>query len=304
MHHGVLPLYKPKGMTSHDCVMKIRRLFQTKKVGHTGTLDPEVDGVLPICIGRGTKIASYLTEAPKTYEGEVTLGISTTTEDKDGEVVQRKQVTASFPRDDIRRVLHSFLGKQTQTPPKYSAMKVKGRKLYEYARLGVEVERPKKEIYIYDISLHEETIRFTENTFSFRFTVTCSKGTYIRTLSTDIGRKLGYPAHMSDLTRIKSASFTIDECLTFTELEEMKKNGILHESIRPLKAALPHLPHIEADDELLNKIRHGQVLPAWESLPSCFLFVYDGKALAVYEQHPRKDGYIKPKTMLIVPEEG
>lgn len=299
MFNGVLPLYKPKGMTSHDCVVKIRRLFHTKKVGHTGTLDPGVDGVLPICIGRGTKIASYLTNAPKTYEGEVTLGIQTTTEDRDGQIVTTKKVTKTFTPEEIEQTLGTFLGKQTQIPPKFSAVKVKGRKLYEYARLGKDVERPKREITVYDISLRKDSLRAREDTFSFRFTVTCSKGTYIRTLSTDIGRKLGYPAHMSDLTRTKSASFTLEDCFTFDELEKMAIEKKLQEAIQPLTDALSYLPQIEANEELKEKIRHGQVLPTSDSFPATFLFVHKGEALAIYESHPKKAGWMKPKTMLM-----
>lgn len=192
MVNGVLLLHKPVGMTSHDCVMKIRKLLKTKKVGHTGTLDPEVSGVLPICVGRATKIVEYLTEKSKTYDAEITLGFSTTTEDQTGETVETKPVNHDIDKADVEKVLNSLKGKQEQIPPMYSAVKVNGKKLYEYARAGIEVERPKRMITIEDIALTTE-IKHHGETASFRFTVTCSKGTYVRTLAVMIGEKLGYP---------------------------------------------------------------------------------------------------------------
>ena len=139
MPTGILPLIKPAGMTSHDCVYKIRRLFQTKKVGHTGTLDPSVTGVLPICLGQATKVAEYMTNFGKTYEAEVTLGFSTITEDSDGEVLEKKPVLQTWSETDILTMLQTFVGEQVQIPPMYSAVKVNGKKLYEYARANQTV---------------------------------------------------------------------------------------------------------------------------------------------------------------------
>lgn len=153
MYNGVLLLHKPVGMTSHDCVMKIRKLLKTKKVGHTGTLDPEVSGVLPICVGRATKIVEYLTEKSKTYDAEVTLGCSTETEDQTGEVTEKKPVLAPPDEQTVQSVLRSLEGTIEQVPPMYSAVKVGGKKLYEYARAGIEVERPKRTITIHHIEL-------------------------------------------------------------------------------------------------------------------------------------------------------
>src|SRR3954463_6225595 len=133
---GIIPLYKPKGMTSHDCVFKLRKILKMKRIGHTGTLDPDVTGVLPICIGKATKVAEYITDAGKTYEGEVTLGFSTTTEDASGEVVERKTVDRMITRDEIIKVFNTLPGQIQQTPPMYSAVKVGGVRLYEYARKG------------------------------------------------------------------------------------------------------------------------------------------------------------------------
>ncbi len=176
---GILALHKPRGMTSHDCVARIRRLYQTKKVGHTGTLDPEVDGVLPICIGKATKVAEYMSDFDKTYVGEVTIGYSTTTEDAHGEVVNQKLVDREITENEIRKQLKEFTGEIKQTPPYYSAVKVNGKRLYEYARAGIEVIRPTRQVKIYSLDFLGDV--YTEPGLrSFTFQATCSKGTYIR----------------------------------------------------------------------------------------------------------------------------
>ncbi|MFB4162711.1 tRNA pseudouridine(55) synthase TruB [Alteribacillus sp. JSM 102045] len=299
MTDGIVPLYKPKGMTSHDCVMRCRRIYETKKVGHTGTLDPDVEGALPICIGKATKVAEYITFLPKQYEAEVTLGMSTTTEDASGEVVENKPVQTVLTKESIETVFRQFLGKQRQTPPMYSAVKVNGKKLYEYAREGLTIDRPSKMIDIYDLSLREETLNHSDEKASFRFRVTCSKGTYIRTLAVDIGKALGYPAHMSFLKRIKSGPFAAKECYTLEEIQQKKDAGMLEKTIHPIHKALQHLEHIEVDEKTADKVLNGSVMPAWKQTEdSIFLFLYKGEALAIYQHHPRKPGLIKPKTML------
>src|SRR3954471_17617491 len=179
---GIIPLYKPKGMTSHDCVFKLRKILKMKRIGHTGTLDPDVTGVLPICIGKATKVAEYITDAGKSYEGEVTLGFSTTTEDASGEKIEEKKVERTISRKEIIKMLNSFSGEIEQTPPMFSAVKVGGTRLYEYARKGIEVERPTRKVTIYSIELLDDREEFSGETISFRFRVSCSKGTYIRTL--------------------------------------------------------------------------------------------------------------------------
>ena len=205
---GVLLLNKPAGMTSHDCVARMRRLAKTRKVGHTGTLDPDVTGVLPICLGRATKIVEYLTAATKTYEAEVTIGFSTTTEDASGEIVKRQSVQSPISEEKVKHVLNSMVGTIEQVPPMYSAVKVNGKKLYEYARAGIEIERPARTITINELVLLGD-VHNEDNLTKFRFRVTCSKGTYVRTLAVMIGEKLDYPAHMSHLIRTKSGNFRI-----------------------------------------------------------------------------------------------
>ncbi len=299
---GILPLYKPKGMTSHDCVFKLRKILRMKRIGHTGTLDPEVDGVLPICLGRATKVAEYITNAGKTYVGEVTIGFSTTTEDAAGETVEENLEKKSFSRAEVLAVLAELSGEITQTPPMFSAVKVNGKRLYEYARQGLEVERPSRKVTIYSIELLDERERFEGELIRFRFQVSCSKGTYIRTLAVMIGEKLGYPAHMSQLTRIRSASFTLDDCLTFSEVEELVGTGAIVEALRPIETALNYLPKYQINDKLGEKVKNGAVLPIPEPFLNekgpIILEEMDGTAIAIYEAHPQKEGLMKPKKVL------
>ncbi|MEC2073150.1 tRNA pseudouridine(55) synthase TruB [Alkalihalophilus marmarensis] len=298
---GILPLLKPAGMTSHDCVMKIRRLYQTKKVGHTGTLDPDVVGVLPICIGKATKVAQYMSDYSKTYVGEVTIGISTTTEDASGEVVETKDVNKPWSKEDIIALLDSFKGEITQIPPMYSAVKVNGKKLYEYARANQTVERPKRKVRIHRLELTSDLVlNETSNTFSFSFEVECSKGTYVRTLAVDLGKALGFPAHMSHLKRTASGPFTTEVCTSLSELEEMEGVDERVKVLRPLDEAIAHLPMRIVDKEVEQLIKYGSVLPEEKGLDEMRFTVYNGQGecLAIYQKHPTKPGLIKPEKMI------
>jgi tRNA pseudouridine55 synthase len=299
---GILLLHKPVGVTSHDCVLKVRKLLKIKKVGHTGTLDPDVSGVLPICIGKATKIVELLTGANKTYEGEVTLGFSTTTEDASGEIVEEKKVDRPIQRNEIERVFQQLTGEIEQTPPMYSAVKVNGKKLYEYARAGIEVERPTRIVTIHELTLLDDREIFTGDTISFRFRVTCSKGTYVRTLAVTIGEMLGFPAHMSHLIRTASGLFTLDQCLTFAEVEEKLKNNELAAALVSIEQALSHLPKYQINGKVAEKVKNGAVLPAPNELKDAkdpMLVVSEqNKALALYIKHPEKPHLIKPLKVL------
>ncbi|WP_191556413.1 tRNA pseudouridine(55) synthase TruB [Metabacillus idriensis] len=302
---GVLLINKPAGMTSHDCVAKMRRIARTKKVGHTGTLDPDVTGVLPVCLGRATKIVEYLTAASKTYEAEVTLGFSTTTEDSSGEVVEKKKVESVITKEDVLEALKSLTGEIDQVPPMYSAVKIGGKKLYEYARAGQTIERPSRKIMIHEMTLLSDIVS-NEDTVSFRFKVQCSKGTYVRTLAVMIGEKLGFPAHMSHLIRTASGPFLIDQCHTFEDIEEMAEEGRLQDELIPISTALNHLPKLSINDTLAKKVKNGAVL----EVPSGFeqyaaedsIAVYDeqGTCLAIYKQHPEKPHFLKPSKVLVI----
>lgn len=298
---GIIPIYKPKGMTSHDCVFKLRKILKMKRIGHTGTLDPDVTGVLPICIGKATKVAEYITDAGKMYEGEVTIGFSTTTEDASGEVVETKKVDRVISKNEILEVLHQFIGTIRQTPPMFSAVKVNGKRLYEYARKGIEIERPTRLVTIYSIELLDGSLNQGETT-SFRFRVSCSKGTYIRTLAVMIGEALGYPAHMSDLSRIKSADFTLSDCFTFEEIELRMAEGTITDILYPIETALSHLPKYMINDKIAEKVKNGAVLPIPDHFknedPLLVLETEEGKALAIYIHHPEKPGMMKPSKVL------
>ncbi|WYP24926.1 tRNA pseudouridine(55) synthase TruB [Alkalihalobacillus sp. FSL W8-0930] len=300
---GILPLIKPAGMTSHDCVYRIRKLYQTKKVGHTGTLDPAVTGVLPICIGRATKVAEYMSDFGKTYEAEVTLGFSTTTEDAEGEMVEQKPVTDTWTEDQLKETLSSFLGEQIQIPPMYSAVKVNGKRLYEYARANQTVERPKRKITVHSIEFDSAT-KLHEDTYSIRFTVTCSKGTYIRTLAVSIGEALGYPAHMSKLMRTESGPFTLSECVSLEDLGEMEMDKRLHQLV-PFERALEGWKTIQVSAPIEARIRNGAVLSMDELTVSERVVVYSksNELLAIYKPHPEKPGKMKPEKILFEPEE-
>ncbi|WP_090926111.1 tRNA pseudouridine(55) synthase TruB [Salibacterium qingdaonense] len=300
MQDMVIPLYKNRGLTSHDCVNRIRRLYGVKKAGHTGTLDPEVEGVLPVCIGRATKIADYMTDTDKQYAAEITLGYATTTEDAEGTVTETRPVSKGPSETQLKDTLQSFEGKQKQIPPMYSAVKVNGKKLYEYAREGKTVERPARDIHIHELQYLGETLSKSTETVSFSIRVTCSKGTFIRTLAVDIGRALGFPAHMSDLKRTRSGPVDVQSCYTFEELEAKRDNDTLDETGLSIETALQHLPSVEVTKETADNIRNGRLLPR-EIGPkesSSFLFLHQNRAVAVYQTHPEKPWLIKPKTML------
>lgn len=299
MQNGILPLWKEKGMTSHDCVFKLRKILKMKRIGHTGTLDPSVEGVLPICLGESTKVAEYLTNAGKEYVAEVTIGSSTTTEDADGEVVEVNNNFKEFSREHIESVLTSLTGVIEQTPPMYSAVKVNGKKLYEYARQGLIIERPSREVTIHEMELLSEESSLSGEQVTFRIRVACSKGTYIRTLAVQIGEKLGYPAHMSKLVRTASGSFTEADCITLGQVQEKVESGKLIDKLFPLDYALHDMPKVEVTSSMEKSIQNGQVLEANDELRKHerVVFTNNGQAVAVYINHPTKVGKMKPEKM-------
>lgn len=220
---GIIVINKEKGCTSHDIVYKIRKMFNTK-VGHTGTLDPNATGVLPILLGKGTKISKYLIEHDKEYEVVLQLGVKTTTADEEGEIIEEKEVLKeSLEQLEIERILKSFIGKIKQMPPKYSAIKVNGKKLYEYARKGQEVEIKPREVEIYNI----EITNIQKEKKQIEFKVSCSKGTYIRTLCEDIAEKMRTVGYMKELKRTKVGNFNIKQAITLEQLQEKENIKII-----------------------------------------------------------------------------
>lgn len=263
-----------------------------KKVGHTGTLDPEVEGVLPVCIGEATKIVPYLTDTKKTYIAEVKLGIATETEDSHGAIIEKEKVIEPPSQLSVENVLQLFRGEIVQIPPMYSAVKVNGKKLYEYARAREHVERPKRRVEIY----HIEQINNEGHNDRFKIKVICSKGTYIRTLCVDIGKSLGYPAHMSDLTRTETGTIKTEDSVTFRDIEEAIELHNQEKLLLPLLRGLSHMERINVDEDTKNRVICGQKLPKPVHMPKTepFIIMFDKQVLAVYQTHPDKIGLIKP----------
>lgn len=254
---GILAVWKPEGWTSHDVVAKVRRLLKLKRVGHTGTLDPMVTGVLPLCLGRSTRVVEYVQERPKAYEAVLRLGIATDTEDLTGEIIECKPV-GTLDEAQIKEVLRQFLGTISQVPPMFSAVKVDGKRLYELAREGKTVERKSREVTIHDISLLKADLSGDEPEFTF--SVVCSKGTYIRTLCVDIGRALGLPATMAKLTRTMSGGITAEGCLTLEQIAELVETGELAQHLIPADRAITHLPYATVGPHFAQLALRGQKL--------------------------------------------
>ena len=225
MLNGILNIYKEKGYTSHDVVAKMRGILKMKKIGHTGTLDPEAEGVLPVCIGKATKLVDLITDKDKTYEAVLKLGITTDTQDLTGAVITTSDVTVN-PKQ-VEEVIQSFIGEYMQLPPMFSAIKVNGQRLYELARQGKEVDRKRRKVTIYDIQILEQDIEINE----FSLKVKCSKGTYIRTLLHDIGEELGCGGTMKSLKRTQVGNFAIDQAFKLSQVEELVRNDQIEEEL-------------------------------------------------------------------------
>lgn len=257
-YHGVLPVWKPEDWTSHDVVAKVRRLIHVKRIGHTGTLDPKVVGVLPLCIGKATRIVEYLQEMPKQYEAVLRFGLSTDTEDLSGEVLKRSDAS-HLTEEGIREAVQSFVGEIEQVPPMFSAVKVNGKRLYDLAREGKTVERQPRKVEIHNIDLLDMQLGTKEP--EIRFLVECSKGTYIRTLCVDIGRKLGVPATMAELTRTISAGFVPSQCVTFQQIERAIMDGTFESMLLSVEDAISYMPKIEVSEKYATYAVTGRLIP-------------------------------------------
>lgn len=303
MFNGILPVWKEKGMTSHDVVFKLRRILKMKKIGHTGTLDPEVEGVLLVCLGKATKLVEYLMDGDKIYQGEITLGFSTETEDAHGAVVEEKPVNAPVSLEAIDQAMASFIGNITQIPPYYSAVKVNGRKLYEYARAGETVERPSRLARIDAFNrLNEGTYDPERQIQKWQFDVKCGKGTYVRTLAVDLGNKLGYPSHMSQLTRQATGGFEASQTHTLAEIQTKMDDKAVEEIIYPIEMALSQFPQIEMTDDQFTDVKNGKVLEDnyfGQKMTEATVLNYQGQVKAIYQPHPEQAGLIKPKKMFL-----
>ena len=287
--NGIINLKKEAGMTSHDAVFKLRKILGTKKIGHGGTLDPDVVGVLPIAVGKATRMVEFMQDEGKVYEGEITLGYSTTTEDASGEIVAETPVLASLDEKLVDEAIASLTGPITQIPPLYSAVKVNGRKLYEYARAGQEVERPERQVTIYSFE-RTSPICYEDKLARFTFRVKCSKGTYIRTLSVDLGEKLGYAAHMSHLTRTSAAGLRLEDSLTLEEIAEKVEAGQL-DFLHPLEIGIGDLVKVNLTPEQANEVRYGRFIELKCSEKEVAAFEGE-KLLAIME---KRDYLYKPR---------
>lgn len=254
MVHGIINIYKEKGYTSHDVVAKLRRIVGQKKIGHTGTLDPDATGVLPVCFGKATKLCDLLTDKDKTYETVLLLGKETDTQDISGTVLNEKQ-TGTVTEADVRSVVASFIGPYAQIPPMYSAIKIGGKKLYELAREGKTVERKPRNVEILSIDILEMNLP------RVKMRVHCSKGTYIRTLCNDIGAKLGCGGCMEALVRTQVSSFVIAEAKTLAEVETFVADGRLSEIITPIDAMFAHYPAMCVTEKWDKFAYNGNALP-------------------------------------------
>ena len=284
--NGVILINKPLGKTSHDLVYEARRLSGVKKVGHTGTLDPMASGVLPVCIGNATKAADALTASDKAYRAQIVLGMMTDTQDAEGEVLSECEVKCS--EDEIIEAVKSFEGEIEQIPPMYSAIKVNGKKLYELAREGIEIERKARRVVIQKIDILEIDM---EN-YTLTIDVSCSKGTYIRSLCEDIGLKLKVGAYMNTLVRTKSGNFTIDQCKTVEELRALKEEGRLEEALIPTSELFLEFEKIVLDKKLSGLVTNG-VRIKYKGLcegKKYRLFDNENKFLSISEY---KDGTLK-----------
>ena len=258
MYHGMINVYKEKGFTSHDVVAKLRGICKQKKIGHTGTLDPDAVGVLPVCLGCATRLCDMLTDKDKEYVAVLRLGITTDTQDATGKVLAEKEVSVS--EEEVRAVIASFEGEQLQIPPMHSALKVNGKKLYELAREGKEIERKARPIVVHEIEI------LSENMPEFTIRVKCSKGTYIRTICHDIGQKLSCGGVMVSLKRTKVRNFGIEDAYTLSQIEDMAKEGKLCEILLPVEKVFEKLPEIRVKETAMKALLNGNQLKKEEIL--------------------------------------
>ncbi len=302
--NGIINVYKEKGFTSFDVVAKLRGILKQKKIGHTGTLDPDAVGVLPVCLGSATKLCDMLTDKKKEYIAEFILGKETDTQDISGQVLKERTVTCR--EDEVRAVIQSFVGDYDQLPPMYSAIKVDGKRLYELARQGKEVERKTRPVTFYEIEILKLELPYV----SIR--VLCSKGTYIRTLCHDIGQKLGCGAAMTSLERTRSGQFTKDNAYTLAEIEKIRDAGKLESIIMPVDTVFMDLPSLVVTGELEKKILNGNLIYKNEckevGISNCFsegkkVRIYKGNDnscnfIAIYQFSKEKKGLVPDKMFL------
>jgi tRNA pseudouridine55 synthase len=272
---GFLNINKPLHLTSHDVIAKIRRGLGIKKAGHAGTLDPLATGVLVVCVGQATRLSEYVMHTTKRYHARIRLGVTTDTYDAEGQVIQERDAS-HITREAVEAALMGFLGDIEQVPPMYSAIKQAGKKLYELARSGVTVEREARHVTIHELVLLDWT------TSEFTLDISCSEGTYIRSLAFDLGEKLGVGAHLAGLVRTASGNFTLEESVS---LDELLNNPDWRQHLISPDVALSHIPAIHLDPTASDHILHGRTIPAGDMLDAIFARAYnhEGRFIAIVQ---------------------
>ncbi|MEG0310016.1 MAG: tRNA pseudouridine(55) synthase TruB, partial [Eubacterium sp.] len=293
---GYLNVYKEKGLTSHDVVYKVRQILKTKKIGHTGTLDPNAEGVLVLCIGKATKMVQYLSDLDKVYEAEIIFGKETDTCDITGQVTEEKK--ADFTDQAFLNALSRFKGETMQVPPIYSALKVNGKKLYQYARAGETIDIPARSIFIKQLN----AIETTHLPNRARFVVECSKGTYIRSLCRDIGKTLSTSACMGNLKRLRVGDFRIEYALRLSEINDLMAVERIDNVIMSPESALEHFRSVSSNDQGSRFLRTGNKLYQWNAIENYsdfeheeILRLYDsGEFMGIGRFCLEKDSYVQP----------
>ncbi|OUR64193.1 tRNA pseudouridine(55) synthase TruB [Methylophaga sp. 42_25_T18] len=296
---GIIVVDKPTGRSSNHVLQQVKRLFDAKKAGHTGSLDPLATGLLPICLGEATKVSSYLLDADKRYQVTCQLGVITDSGDSDGKVIETNKVP-EFNETDLLPLIAKFIGEQDQVPPMYSALKYNGQPLYKLARQGIEVERKSRKITIYDINLLSCT------SDSFTLDVTCSKGTYIRTLVEDISHALGCGGHVIMLRRVEVAGYQEAQSISIEQLDliaEQEGIAALDKCLLPTEDALPDWPAIDVSDEMVTALRFGQAVQVEQPFEraNVRLFDQDQQFLGLGEMS--ENGSVAPKRVFVLAAE-
>lgn len=295
MMDGILVICKEKGYTSHDVVAKLRGILHMKKIGHTGTLDPDAEGVLPVVLGKATKLADMLTEKEKTYEAVLHLGIETDTQDMTGTVLSRSEV--NLKEEQVRQAAESFLGPQMQVPPMYSALKVNGKKLYELAREGKTVPRTPRPVHFYSIDILDMKLPLV------KLRITCSKGTYIRTLCHDIGEKLGVGGCMEELIRTETGRFSLEEALTLSQVQAMAEEGTIENHILSVETVLNEYPAVHSRPEGDRLLENGNAIkPKDLTEPAAAgwvrMYTSQGRFIGIYTRDSQNQRFIPVKMFL------
>lgn len=303
--NGIINVYKEKGYTSFDVVAKLRGILREKKIGHTGTLDPDATGVLPVCIGNATKVCELLTDKDKVYEAVMHLGLKTDTQDASGAVLEdRSELVKNLTETQIKGAIEHFIGDYDQVPPMYSALKIGGKKLCDLAREGIEVERKARRVHIFSIEILRIELPLVE------LRVHCSKGTYIRTLCDDIGEILGVGGRMDQLIRTRVSHFELKDAHTLAQIEEFRDNGRLDELLMSVDSVFSDLTVLHVTDEALKKIQNGnrlvcedfeeKIINQSEAINESWYRIYDSKQrfYGIYAYDSSRDDFKSVKMFL------